>query len=433
MAKTTTTQKEPVRLREKKLSNGNVSLYLDICRNGRRHKEYLKLYLIDAKTPLEREQNRQTLATAQAVKSKRLIEIQNGEYTFTRQFKENTPFLEYYRKMVEERRKNPESQGNWGNWRSCLRYLEIYCDEKTTFREVTPEFITGFKEFLNNVEKDTHKRVGPRRERDTFQGLSQNSKVSYFNKLRACINQAYDDQIIPVNPLRGIEGFKEEEVKRDYLTLDEVKKLAATPCRYPVLKRAFLFSCLTGLRKSDIQKLTWGEVQKFGKYTRIVFKQRKTKGQEYLDISSQAEKYLGERGNPDDIVFTGFTYGSWTSLELQRWSLAAGVNKNLTFHRSRHSVRSQSIRNRRPRQTGDLSDRRASRTGVRSELRLGKEGIRDHHPMALRQRYAVAVGTVGPGSRERIRALEYQYAGQLLSCGRTGIQNCGRYLYGRQP
>lgn len=229
MAKTTTTQKEPVRLREKKLSNGNVSLYLDICRNGRRHKEYLKLYLIDAKTPLEREQNRQTLATAQAVKSKRLIEIQNGEYTFTRQFKENTPFLEYYRKMVEERRKNPESQGNWGNWRSCLRYLEIYCDEKTTFREVTPEFITGFKEFLNNVEKDTHKRVGPRRERDTFQGLSQNSKVSYFNKLRACINQAYDDQIIPVNPLRGIEGFKEEEVKRDYLTLDEVKKLNTAP------------------------------------------------------------------------------------------------------------------------------------------------------------------------------------------------------------
>lgn len=344
MAKTTTTQKEPVRLREKKLSNGNVSLYLDICRNGRRHKEYLKLYLIDAKTPLEREQNRQTLATAQAVKSKRLIEIQNGEYTFTRQFKENTPFLEYYRKMVEERRKNPESQGNWGNWRSCLRYLEIYCDEKTTFREVTPEFITGFKEFLNNVEKDTHKRVGPRRERDTFQGLSQNSKVSYFNKLRACINQAYDDQIIPVNPLRGIEGFKEEEVKRDYLTLDEVKKLAATPCRYPVLKRAFLFSCLTGLRKSDIQKLTWGEVQKFGKYTRIVFKQRKTKGQEYLDISSQAEKYLGERGNPDDIVFTGFTYGSWTSLELQRWSLAAGVNKNLTFHYASHSTSSFSLK-----------------------------------------------------------------------------------------
>ena len=337
MTKKTTTQKEPVRLREKKLLNGNVSLYLDICRNGKRHKEYLKLYLIDAKTPMEREQNRQTLATAQAVKSKRLIEIQNGEYSFTRQFKENTPFLEYYRKMVEERHNNPESQGNWGNWRSCLRYLEIYCDNKTTFKDVTPEFVLGFKEFLNNVEKDTHKRVGPRKERDCFQGLSQNSKVSYFNKLRACINHAFDERIIPINPLRGIDGFKEEEVKRDYLTIEEVKKLAVTPCRYPILKRTFLFSCLTGLRKSDIQKLTWGEIQKFGEYTRIVFKQKKTKGQEYLDISPQAEKYLGERGNPEDIVFTGFTYGTWTSLELQRWCLTAGIHKNPTFHCARHT------------------------------------------------------------------------------------------------
>ena len=93
MAKQTITQKEPVKLREKKLSNGNISLFLDIYRNGKRHKEYLKLYLIDAKTPIEKEQNRQTLATAQAIKSKRLIEIQNGEYSFTHQFKENTPFL----------------------------------------------------------------------------------------------------------------------------------------------------------------------------------------------------------------------------------------------------------------------------------------------------------------------------------------------------
>ena len=181
MAKQTTTQKEPVKLREKKLSNGNVSLFLDIYRNGKRHKEYLKLYLIDAKTPLEKEQNRQTLATAQAIKSKRLIELQNGEYSFTHQFKENTPFLEYYRKMVEERRKNPESKGNWGNWRSCLRYLEIYCDEKTTFRDVTPEFVMGFKEFLEHVEKDTHNRLRTSKARETNQGLSQHSTVSSYN------------------------------------------------------------------------------------------------------------------------------------------------------------------------------------------------------------------------------------------------------------
>ena len=107
------TQKEPVKLREKRLSNGGMSLYLDIYRNGKRHKEYLKLYLIDAKTPAEKEQNRQTLATAQAIKSKRLIEIQNGEYSFTRQFKDDTPFLEYFREMVEEREKEKTRRKLW--------------------------------------------------------------------------------------------------------------------------------------------------------------------------------------------------------------------------------------------------------------------------------------------------------------------------------
>lgn len=83
MAAKNLSQKELVKLREKVLANGNISLYLDIYRDGKRHKEYLKLYLIDAKNATEREQNRQTLATAQAIKAKRQIELQNGEYSFT--------------------------------------------------------------------------------------------------------------------------------------------------------------------------------------------------------------------------------------------------------------------------------------------------------------------------------------------------------------
>ena len=330
-------QKEPVRLREKLLKNGSRSLYLDIYRNGKREYEFLKLYLIHATTPIEKEQNRKTLETAQAIKAKRQIEIQNGEYGFTKQFKIDTPFLAYYRKMCEERHGNPDSLGNWGNWHSCLKHLERYCSESTTFRDIDADWIEGFKDYLENVEKDTHKRTNKQKDSELFIPLSQNSKVSYFNKLRACINQAFEDRIIPTNPMRGVEGFKQEETERAYLTLDEVKKLAATPCKYPYLKNSFLFSCLTGLRKSDIEKLTWGEVQKFGDYTRIIFKQKKTKGQEYLDISKQAEQYMGERGSDKEKVFPGFKYNSWTLLELRRWVLAAGITKDLTFHAGRHT------------------------------------------------------------------------------------------------
>jgi integrase len=121
--------------------------------------------------------------------------------------------------------------------------------------------------------------------------------------------------------------------------MEEVKRLAETDCKYPQLKRAFLFGCLTGLRKSDIMKLTWGEVQKFGEYSRLVFKQKKTGGQEYLDIPKSAEKYLGDRGNAKsiDLVFPLFRYSSETSLELRRWALAAGISKDFTFHCSRHT------------------------------------------------------------------------------------------------
>lgn len=328
-------QKEPVKLREKDLANGNKSLYLDIYRDGKRVREFLKLYLNKATTPLEKEQNRQTLAVAQSVRAKRQIEIQNGEYGFTSQFKSETPFLEYYRKMCEDRHGNPESRGNWGNWYSCLQHLQRYCDEKTTFKDITPDWIEGFKHFLDKVEKDAYKR----KNNALAEGkpLSQNSKVSYFNKLRACINQAFDDRIIPINPLRGIEGFKQDETERVYLTIDEIKKLVPVDCRYPVLKRAFLFCCLTGLRKSDIEKLTWGDVHKFGEFTRVTFKQKKTGGQEYLDINKQAEEYLGERGDNNDRVFSGFHYSAQLLLELKRWCLLAGITKEVTFHSSRHT------------------------------------------------------------------------------------------------
>ena len=81
------------------------------------------------------------------------------------------------------------------------------------------------------MERETYKRTR-NKDNGLFRGLSQNSKVSYFNKLRACINQAYEERIIPINPLRGVQGFKAEDVERVYLTMDELKALTRTPCKY---------------------------------------------------------------------------------------------------------------------------------------------------------------------------------------------------------
>ena len=333
-AEEATSKKDSVTLRQRKLADGGSSLYLDIMHNGKRYRETLHLYLMDGNSKITRDTNKQTMAQAEVIRAQRQIDLQRGQYEELRQFKPQTLFLNYYRKSCEKRFKD-DTQGNWGNWRGCLRYLEAYCDEATTFKDITPEWVEGFKDYLDNVEKNISKRVGTTSE--VFEGLSQNSKHSYFNKLKACINQAFDEKIIAVNPLRGIKGFKEPETKREHLDWDEVVRLDATPCKYPYLKDSFLFSCFTGLRKCDIQKLTWGEVEKFGDFIRIVFKQKKTGGQEYLDIPAQAVKYLGSRGKDKDLVFPGFKYSNQMLLELRRWLLSAGITKDITFHCARHT------------------------------------------------------------------------------------------------
>lgn len=328
------TSKEPIRLRRRKMPSGLTSLYLDIYIDGRRSYEYLKLYLVPENRRADKEKNRATLALAEDIKAKRMVELRNGVFGFKSMYKEDTLFYPYYRSMCEARL-GEESRGNWGNWYSCLHHLMIYDgNENLTFRDITPEWVQGFKDYL---EKDAKAWAHDYRKRIDYHPLARNSKVSYFNKLRACLNQAFEERIIPYNPLRGIEGFKAEEGKRMYLTIEELQRLANTECSYPAVRRAFLFSCLTGLRRSDIQKLTWGEVQKQGEFTRLIFKQKKTGGQEYLDISPQAVELMGERGKDTDKVFEDFLTPDATNHCIQVWTLKAGINKHITFHCGRHT------------------------------------------------------------------------------------------------
>lgn len=326
--------REPIRLRQRKLPTGNTSLYLDIYIDGRRTYEYLKMYLIPEKTRADKEKNRETLKLADAIRAKRVVELRNGQFGFLSPSTPSLRFYDYYRVMCEKRL-GTESRGNWGNWYSCLHHLKKYEKrENITFAEITPEWVQGFKDYLENEAvawgHDFRKRIKDK-------PLSRNSKLSYFNKLRACLNQAYEEGVIPSNPMRGIDGFKPEEGTRMYLTLDEVRKLANTKCEYPQIKAAFLFSCLTGLRRSDVLRLTWGDVHKQGEFTRIIFRQKKTSGQEYLDISPQAAELMGKRGEPDEHVFTDIHSPSCTNNTLKLWVARAGINKTITFHCGRHT------------------------------------------------------------------------------------------------
>ena len=122
-----------------------------------------------------------------------------------------------------------------------------------------------------------------------------------------------------------------------YLTFEELRKLVDTECEYAGVKRAFLFSCLTGLRRSDIVRLRWSDVHQQGEFTRIIFRQKKTQGQEYLDITPQAVELMGERGKSDDLVFYDLYTPDCSNKAIQNWVLRAGIDKKISFHCGRHT------------------------------------------------------------------------------------------------
>jgi len=305
--------KQTVKLRRRKMPSGNISLYLDIYNGGVRTYEYLKLYLIPETNRKDKEANRQTMQLAEAICAKRLVEVLNGEYGFAVKRKEL--LLDYVKRLAASKRGSSRRRFN-----ALVSLLESHIGRRSTMlvTDITPAW---YLRFMGHIGR---------------QGFAQNTVAVYAATMRYCINQAVREGLLAHNPIASIKGTGFEETNRTYLTIDEVRKLAETPCINEVTKRAFLFGCLTGLRHCDIRSLTWGDVHDQDGYTRIIFRQLKTKGQEYLDISAQAASLMGPRQLDEEPVFQLM---HWSSVRrhLFEWAAIACISKHVTFHASRHT------------------------------------------------------------------------------------------------
>lgn len=294
----------------------------------KREYEFLNLYLYHKPlTNLQKEHNKETLQLAEAIRAKKLLDYQSSSHGFISSVKGKINFLTYFEKEVEKRY---NSDGNYGNWHSAFLHLTAYCKGKDiSIDRVDDAFLEGFKQYLLSSSNSIKMNDGK---------LSQNTASSYFNKVRTALREAYNNKLIRENPTLRVKCIKEEETHREYLTFEELKLLAKTECKVPLLKRAFLFSALTGLRFSDVKNLKWKNIQydKSNGYS-LVFTQKKTKGAENLPVGEQAINLLGERKNDEDSVFENMQYISFYSDKLSKWISEAGITKHITFHCARHS------------------------------------------------------------------------------------------------
>lgn len=327
-----------VTVRKKVITKGRYTLFLDFYPHilnpttGKlTRREYLGIYIkINPKTPLEKNDNKEALELANNICSKRKNELNKPEiYTGYEleqlKIKERGEqnFVEYFEKIMNKRKGS-----NYDNWSSAYKYLKTFTNGKVKFSELNVNFFNDFKEYLLTTKSNKSEKVS----------LSINSAVSYFNKVKATLKQAFKDEYLAFDLNGRVQPIKPAETQRNFLTLEELNALIKTECQNPLLKKVALFSALTGLRFSDIQKMVWGEVEFIeGNGFFIQFKQQKTKGVEMMPISQQAFALMGERKEVKDKVFEGLEYSAYQNKYLYQWIGAAGITKNITFHCFRHT------------------------------------------------------------------------------------------------
>lgn len=327
-----------ITLKERKLPSGKISLLIEYYKGSeispegkRRHIrefENLQLYLDpNAKTVNEKKKNKENLDLAKKILAIREAEFYQGRFDLKNNIKSKRRFLDFFQEKTEEKINSPK---NYGNWSATMVHLKRCISPTLTFEEIDETFVKRVRKYFDIEAKTKSETL-----------LSENSKYSYFNKFKAALRAAFDEGYTSINYGAKVKSFEQQESQREYLTHEELQQLASTECKYPVLKRAFIFSCLSGLRWSDINKMIWAEVreelQEGEETIKINFIQEKTLGVEYLYISKQARELLGERKYPFDRVFIGLKYSAVYNTELLRWCNRAGIMKHITFHSARHT------------------------------------------------------------------------------------------------
>ena len=314
-----------VTLRTRPLKNGMLSYYLDYYPGYRdqetmktiRH-EGLNIYIYaNPKNERERNFNATMSEKAEAIRCRRFESIVNDRYDFFDRHKLKADFLEYYRRQL---RKHDQK------WEFVYHHFYNFVHGKCTFEEIDIDLCNKFREYLLNAKQ--LRRDGR---------ISKNSASGYWSTFRGLLKILYRNRLITTNINDFLDKIATEDTPKDYLSVEELYKLAETPCKKPILKTAALFSCLTSLRISDILSLQWHEIIDFaagGKCVHTIT--QKTKTEDIIPISDEALQLIGYSPEKTGLVFKGLKR-SWTQQPMKEWIREAGITKNITFHSYRRT------------------------------------------------------------------------------------------------
>ena len=204
------------------------------------------------------------------------------------------------------------------SYRLMCNHLEAYGD--ITIDKITTSYLQNFIQHLQS------------------QGLKSGSVRLYFQKLACVLHDAYKNGLFDDRILQRVKRPKREQEKKSFLSETELKKLTKHRLseEYNNIQKMFLFSCMTGLRYSDVQGLRWKDVKRNGKHLQLEFHQQKTDTYERLPLCAEAEALLRGQKHGGEYVFKEET-NQKVNVVLKRWCKEAKIKKPVSFHSARHT------------------------------------------------------------------------------------------------
>ena len=338
--------KEQVRLRFRKLADGSQSIYLDIYKDGVRSYEFLNLYLIPEVSKTDKNKNDETLLAANAIKSQRIIDISNNSAGLVlRTSKSKITLHDYMEIFLAKKVSEQKSEARITFIKCAMVMLDHYIEENSLkgirIGNVDLAFCEGFEDYLRTA-RDTRFKLPTPKERKMGvepKTISQGTAYSYFAVLNIALSWAVKHDYLKANPIDKMDiTLKQCTEQRPFLSIDEVKALVEVPCKNEETKRAFLFSCFSGFRISDIMAMTWGDLKKDGEVLTASIVMKKTKKLINQPIDKPAMRWLPER---DDALDTDKVFHlcqkSALELHIHDWTKKANIDKHVTFHTARHT------------------------------------------------------------------------------------------------
>jgi len=296
-------------------------LYLDIYTGGKRKWEALGLTLTN-----DKDQNRNIMKLAEICRSKRETQLLTGAWNIQDPVsgrKRLVTYLEEYSKTY----------ANPGGVNSCVHHLKKFPGgELILLSQITPQWVTDFQKYLLNDA-----------------GISQMSAHDYAKTLRAVLKKAVSANILSRNPAEPVAPIPEPETDLVFLNADELQRLADVRPENEAkaeARRAFLFACHTGLRISDIETVTWGQIER--NPMQIIKRQKKTKNPVFIPLSASARKLIddGKEHAPEDKIFNlsierrRQSYGC-----LKDWAAEAKIHKKIAWHTARRTFATLALEN----------------------------------------------------------------------------------------